>query len=341
MVHDADYFDGRTSRRHPVSVDVSGGTLAIAGLPEPLSFPLDAVRLRPRIGRTPLRLTLPNGGLLVGARLEALAGALPAARETFAHRLESHVGVVALALVALPLAGWLLYRQAIPWIADTTAHLLPASIEQRIGVETLAALDDQWLGDTTLDDERRQQLADAFARLGSHAGLLDVVLVHRDGKAYGANAFALPGGTVVATDELIRELDDPQVVAILAHELGHVAHRHGMRTLLQSTMLFLVADVALGDVGGVTLIAASVPTMLAHLRYSRDHEREADAYAFELLRKAGRDPRTLGDALQRLERQAGADAAEDAEIDGALQYLSTHPLTAERATAAERAAVTP
>ena len=55
------------------------------------------------------------------------------------------------------------------------------------------------------------------------------VLLFRDGGKFGANAFALPSGKIIVTDQLASLLNDEQIVGVLAHELGHVVYRHGMR----------------------------------------------------------------------------------------------------------------
>jgi Zn-dependent protease with chaperone function len=98
--------------------------------------------------------------------------------------------------------------------------------------------------------------------------------------------------------------------------------------------------------------------MLSNTSNSREFEREADAFAFQLLRKTGRSPRLLGEALAALEKQRDSPArdcpvpleGQDAEsakpesgtprrsAAGRLGYLSTHPATEERIKAAEEAA---
>ena len=89
---------------------------------------------------------------------------------------------------------------------------------------------------------------------------------------------AAPGGTVVLLDGLVQMLGDPAVVddrvlAVLGHELGHVAPRHVLRRLLQTAAVYLAATVPRGDTARP---AASGPVLLNALGYPRDLEREAD-----------------------------------------------------------------
>jgi Zn-dependent protease with chaperone function len=161
-------------------------------------------------------------------------------------------------------------------------------------------------------------------------------LEFRKSEMLGANALALPGGTVVVTDELVRMMDnDDQVMAVLAHEVGHVAHRHLTRQLLQSSIVAVAASMLLGDVSGISGLAATVPTYLLTASYSRDFEREADAFAVRLLQRTGRSPALYADALERMQKHAEAHEGREPAI---AKYLSTHPDTDERIRAARDAA---
>jgi Zn-dependent protease with chaperone function len=154
----------------------------------------------------------------------------------------------------------------------------------------------------------------------------------RRSEALGANALALPSGVVVVTDGLValaKDTDD--VVAVLAHEVGHLEGRHSMRAIVQSA---LVSGLIMLVVGDVSALAAAAPAALLNARYSRDLEREADAYASDALRAIGVRPTRLADMLERMEAEhskAGREGPTDA-----FSYLSTHPTTEERLTALRR-----
>ena len=160
-------------------------------------------------------------------------------------------------------------------------------------------------------------------------------MLFRRGGVIGANALALPDGTLIITDQLIDLSEhDEEALAVLAHELGHVQHRHGLRQVIQGSILTVVVSWYLGDVGGW---AASLPTLLLQARYSREHEHEADAYAVALLRENGISPRRLASMLTKLESsrrrgQAVPDAGPKSSPDktAIADYLSSHPATRER-----------
>jgi Zn-dependent protease with chaperone function len=182
---------------------------------------------------------------------------------------------------------------------------------------------------------RQAQLQARFAELvarmdpaqAPYRGYLPpLVLVFRDG--LGANALALPGGTLVLTDGLVQAagvqgLPDDALVGVLAHEIGHVMHRHATRIVVEQGVLNIGLGVALGDVSMVLSTGASVLTGLA---YQRGHEAEADCFALRLMQRAGLPTAPMADLLAGIDRPGGGDRA-----SGVAALLATHPDTLQRA----------
>ncbi|MEK6592249.1 MAG: M48 family metallopeptidase [Pseudomonadota bacterium] len=354
----ADFFDGRSSRRRQVTIAVKDGKVTVSGDGMAFEVPVAEVKISARMSGMPRRLEFPGGAAAVVHDNEAVDRAFAVAvRKTLAHRLESHAGIVVAALILTIALCWSGYQYGVPWAAREAAMRLPANLESSIAEEGLKALDELLFRPSTLNARHRAALAQTFAALRDASGLpVSVRLELRDGKLIGANALALPGGIVVVTDPLARLLgDEDQIAAVLAHELGHIQHRHSLRYILQDSIVALAAMAIYGDASAVAGIAATVPTALVHARYSQGFEREADEYAYELLRKTGRSPRALGLALSALEAgaenggESNARDKSDAEGGGVndtgkrprardFGYLSTHPSTRERVQAAEAAA---
>ncbi len=137
------------------------------------------------------------------------------------------------------------------------------------------------------------------------------------------NALALPGGTIVVTHALLDHAESADAFAgVLAHEIGHVHHRHGLKALLHNGGLSLVASVLTGDAGGLVTAGGRV---LVGASYSRDAEREADAFAVTTVAAAGGDATAFGPFLATI-----GGAGEDG---GPAGLLASHPLTAEREAA--------
>jgi predicted Zn-dependent protease len=148
------------------------------------------------------------------------------------------------------------------------------------------------------------------------------------------NAFALPGGTIVVTDEMVAAVgSDDELLAVLAHEIGHVRGRHAMRLVLRSSGLAVLLTALAGDAVGVTFLAVALPTMLLQSGYSRQFEAEADDYAFAHMKRHGVSPQAFADVMRRLEKETGGTLDDDAM----MRYLGTHPATAERIRRAEGA----
>jgi Zn-dependent protease with chaperone function len=152
---------------------------------------------------------------------------------------------------------------------------------------------------------------------------LPLELVFRRGA--GPNAFALPDGTVVVTDELVElAKNDNEIMSVLAHEIGHVHHRHGLRMALESSTVLLLISTYFGDVTQLTTLSAALPGVYAQAHYSRDLETEADTFALDYLEKSGIPKKHFADIMRSLKKFTGPDPKHG------LQYLSSHPPTDER-----------
>ena len=114
---------------------------------------------------------------------------------------------------------------------------------------------------------------------------------------------------------------EDEVIAVLAHELGHTAERHGLRMVLQGSAVGMFLTFYVGDVSS---LLAAAPTALLQARYSRDMEREADDYGAAMLRENGLSPALLASMLERLEKAHGNKGGDVPE------YLSSHPETDAR-----------
>lgn len=335
----ATLFDGRSSRPRPVQLSLAvGGDLQIATDDGVLRYPTSQLQLAPRLARLPRTLRLPDGGHLELADDPLLDRwfAQPSAIESLAHRLERHWPSAAAAGVLLVIGVVLFFWQGLPRAADSVARQIPVAVEHAIAEEVMRLVDRTMLDPSALPEADQARLREAFAALTE--GLpraADYSLEFRAGRAFGPNAFALPGGRVVVTDQLVELMeDDTLVVAVLAHEAGHHEQRHGMRAALQSSAVVVLVSFFTGDVTGFGSLAVSIPTLLVESGYSRDFEREADTFAVDLLKRKQLPSDSFAAALRKLQSAMPSGDDED-KVSG---YLATHPATAERIEAASRAA---
>ncbi len=326
----ARYFDGKRSIGHDVSVMIGGGRVRIVG--RDVSAELDArgVRRSLRIGDTPRWLYLPGGGACVTDDNDAVDTMLRERRyDRLLHRWESRPAYAVLAVALVVACTWFLIDRALPAAVQEIAQRIPVEAETALGRESLRGLDELFMKPSTLPSARQARLRAKFRAMMQAAGDRTAhTLEFRSSPVIGANALALPSGIIIMTDELVKLAKrDEEVLAVLAHEVGHVSHRHTMRRLLEGSATALVIAAITGDIGSAVALASAAPTMLLQMKYSRDNEREADAYAVEMMRKAKMSPHHLGVILGRLDDG-------DKRRPGLPTFLSTHPATEERAALA-------
>ncbi|MBI4807827.1 MAG: M48 family metallopeptidase [Nitrosomonadales bacterium] len=332
----AAYYDGQTTASTAVLLSIEGGDLLLCGNAVELRWPLGEVHVSERLGNTPRLLTWSGGGhceVNDQAGLVSLLAQVGAGRhwlDGLQHSLPWAIAAMVLLLVAFAAA----YRYLLPWGAEELAMRVPASMLQKMGDSTLETMDEYLLEPSTLDAARQQSLRDAYAALKTPADAqLKYDIIFRS-SPMGANAFALPNGTIVMLDGLVElAQDDNEILAVLAHERGHVERRHAMRMVLQSSVVGLVLAWYVGDVSS---LLATAPAIIMQAKYSRDMEREADVYAEQTMRSNGLSPCLLGTILDKMEaaylakvkeKHPEAGAAKD---DSAMDYLSSHPATQER-----------
>jgi Zn-dependent protease with chaperone function len=333
-VIEAGYFDGKSSVKRPVGIVVSRGKLKIIGRDLEQEFDARLVRRSLRIADTPRWLYLPGGGACVTSD-NAAVDRITRERgyERTLHKWESRPAYAALAVALVVGMLWLLVDRGVPVAVEHIAEHIPVEAEATLGRETLRALDERVMRKSTLPGSKQNALRAKFADMARAAGETTPHTLEFRESFLGANAFALPSGIIIVTDELVRvSKSDDEVLGVLAHELGHVKHRHTMRRLLEGSATALIIAGVTGDVASTTSLAAAAPTLLLQTKYSRDNEREADAYAVEMMRRANVDPTHLARILTRMERRSGARGTR------IPTFLSTHPQTAEREALALAAA---
>ena len=216
------------------------------------------------------------------------------------------------------------YVYGIPFLAGEIAERLPRSVRESLSRETMRSLDQDVFTPTALPRERQRAIESALRELEMPPGSTGSYrLEFRKSDSIGANAMALPSGTIVVTDGLVAlARDDREILGVLAHEAGHVERNHGLRGIVQSSLMGLAVAWIAGDASAVAPAAAAA---LLEANYSRDLEREADAFAIEVLRRNGIPLSHLAEMLRRLETASGASG-----MPSAMRYLSTHPATGER-----------
>uniref|UniRef100_UPI0032DF0424 M48 family metallopeptidase n=1 Tax=Azotobacter salinestris TaxID=69964 RepID=UPI0032DF0424 len=332
------WFGGANSRPQSARLTLADGRISVCADGVVLAGPLALAQLTvsSRLGSTPRFLRFPDGGSFETADNDGVDRLLVPLRphHGLLHRLESSLRHVLLGLVVTVAFVWGAVRYGIPTLAEVTAFSLPPALNRQIGDGALELLDSRAFAPSTLAVAEQARLRARFAALLASAATQPLRIEFRDAaRSLGANALALPSGTIVFTDQLVRLAErDEELMAVLAHEIGHIERRHALRQVLQASALGLVAMAVTGDVSSVSSAVAAIPVLLTQLGYSRAFEHEADRYGAGLLARHGIDTSHLGVMLSRLENSRDCVRHGDCEspAGGWQDYLSTHPPTAER-----------
>jgi Zn-dependent protease with chaperone function len=351
----AAWFDGRTSRARDVQVDLlpaaGGPSLSIRpldGASAPLLLRHEEVQWPEAWSarRMPRKLVVDlgaHGSLQVDDVAGWHAAAQAAGRRApLAQRMQTRWSVFVLVAVVAVAGLAAFYRWGTPWAATQLTRQVPLEWERSVSGRALRDLDSSWLKPSKLPPERQAQLRARFDALAAqvspelrrYAGYAPpLTLQFRSG--LGANAFALPGGTIVMTDGMVeaaakQKLPDDALVGVLAHEIGHVMHRHTTRMVVEQGVLNVGLGLALGDVSTLVSMGGSLLTGLA---YRRGHETEADCFAAALMQRAKLPLAPMADLLLGIEseRGGGKTAAKPAASGSWMNLLSSHPETPQRA----------
>jgi len=333
----AAYYDGVTSARRQVTLYLCGESIRLFGPGIDRIYLVAQTRVTAGVGEVRRVIRLPDGGICeVGdasflAAIERLQG--KGRLGNLLHRWERSLTLSLFALFLTVLVAFVFMRFGVPALASRVAFALPVSVEAQLGREGLATLDRLIFKPTRLSGARRGELTALFGRMTAPMPEGEGYrLEFRECPAIGANAMALPAGTVVITDGLVNlAKNDDEIAAVLAHELGHVRGRHLMRHVLQNSVASLLMATVTGDILSVTSLSAALPTALIDAKFSRDFEREADDAAIAYLKKEGIPTKRYIDILERLQAQLDAKTKDTAKGEEPFRnYLSTHPATRER-----------
>jgi Zn-dependent protease with chaperone function len=337
------YFDGVTSARHDVFVVLKPGGLQISNHDghalsewpydelEELSAPDNLLRLG-RLNSTVLeRLEISDTAF--AAEIDARAALVD---RTGALQRRQRLSVIAWSIGAtasLLMVAWF----GVPAIAERLTPLLPVAIERKLGnavdMQIRTMLDPRRsgasfdCGKAATEAPGRAALEKIVRRLEAAAALpfaLRTEVVRRD----EANAIALPGGQVYVFRGLIDKASNADELAgVIAHEIGHVAHRDGTKAMVQGAGLSFLFGMLLGDFvgGGAVVIAAKT---VLQSSYTREAETAADAYGAGLMNKAGGDARALAVMLDKI---GGA-------TEPGMKILMDHPETKARVAAINKLA---
>ncbi len=334
------YYDGKSSQAFDVLFigNAKGHTrVEMLGNGHILvSEDLDRLKISSRLANTPRYIYFPDGGKFETQGNQAIDRFLSQFKRRSwldaVHFLESRKRYVLIALGILILFIWGSIKYAVPEISKKIAFHLPPTVVQYAGRQTLNLLDRSILKPSQLDHTQQKKILTHFQQvIDTHADL-GLKIYFRKGGPVGPNAFALPNGTIIFTDEIVQLAQhDDELLAVLVHEVGHVIHRHGMRMVIQDSLLSFVLLAMTGDVSGSSELFIGLPVLLTEMAYSRNFEREADRYALNWLQQKAISTTHFVKLMERIDKKM-ATLFKNSDKQW-LSYLSSHPRTKDRITA--------
>lgn len=324
------YYPGN-SQFEPAQIKISEETLSVF-FGEKCAFVLNhsQAKLRPTIPGVAAEIDFEDGGKFIAND----ANQRLALYHSTVEGLEKNKPLILASIFLVPFFMWFILTVAMPKLAEESVSLIPQSVSNQMGEQSFKIINELFLSPSELPVEQQDavktQWNKALKELSLSSDHFNLFVYNSE--YFGPNAFALPNGTVVITDDLIKELDDnpDAILAVLLHEIGHVELKHSLRIVAQTVSNTLAIAVIFGDIEGMGEAMLGTGSTLVLNSFSRDMESEADDYALEKLVHLGKSPAAFADAMNVFlalkSKHEGGDL---------IKYLSTHPEIKERIKKAE------
>ena len=277
-------------------------------------------------GATARKLTFLNGTVFETSDHGGFEQIEGNSRGALLHRLEQfgpHLFGFSIACLS---GAYLLWRYGLDILAALAVALTPNIVVEQIDRGALQSIDYLLAQPSDLDKSEQEDIRLIYERLiaalsekerDSH----NFALRFRQIPSVGPNAFALPGGTMVITDDLVRQFPDKNIISgILGHEVGHVVEQHGLRQLYRSLGAYVLVALLAGETGPLMEDLLLEGNALLALSYSRKQEFSADSFGLLLSYNAGFDPAGLKNFFEVLSKESHRE----------MQWMSSHPSNESR-----------
>ncbi|MFA5984126.1 MAG: M48 family metallopeptidase [Methylococcaceae bacterium] len=329
----ADYYDGVHAKKHKVTLRVYQGMLWLQNSDIERHEHLSKLTIPPALGGTARIILFSDGARCEVSDQDGFKQLFPQQAHSLIAKLEKNAWYSFSALIVIIVLAVAGYLWGLPYFAKVAAAKIPNAWQVKMDAQVLQQFDRLWFKTSLVPLVRQQHIEAKLKALVLPAGgILPQQLIFRNSKALGANAFALPGGSIVVLDGLVElSENDDDVIAVLAHELGHVQAHHALRQMLQTSVIGIAMVWYVGDVSNFLV---ALPAAVLENRYSREFERNADDFAARLLTNNAISSLRLAEMLEKLEQaHTPPELQKDFMKPPLFDYLSTHPNTAERVKA--------
>lgn len=243
-------------------------------------------------------------------------------------KLESSWTFTGIAVICTALLVFSFFKFGLPAASHYAAHRIPVSASEKLSEGALDLLGNFLFEESSTPEAKKAEITARFESYLTSipdSGGFNYTLHFRSMNGI-ANAFALPSGDIVVTDELIKITTAKELDSVLLHEIGHVVERHGLEGVIKGTTIAILANIALGDLSTVAELTTGTATFLVQSSYTRAAEAEADDYALSQMESLNIDPIHFAGAMQKLQSQSTREIDENDDPG----YLSSHPSSQSR-----------
>ncbi len=304
------YFDGISSSKTECDIEIDGEFLYVDKLG--LKLPLSEVEISSKISSISQTITLKDGSYFMVDQNACI-------QNSFVTKLESKSLYAIISLCILVGVVTFLLTIGSTFTAKYLAYALPKNTLDNLSHATLKQLDEYYLEPSKLDEKTKQIIKSNFQKIAPKD--LNLKLHFYVSEELKANAFALPSGDIIMLDDLVKLDKDKHfrgITGVLAHEIGHVHHRHSMQNIIKTSIAGALMGYFLGDFSSIISVMA---TGVVSMQYSKKFEQQSDDMAILLLKKHDISIKPLANLFIKLkEKMKGKE----------LPFLSTHPLFDER-----------
>lgn len=328
-----DWFAHGSSQSYPAQLKVSGQSVQLeVGSVVKFECEISQLMISDRVGNIARKIRFEDGSVFnthdnAGVD-EQLVQNLSFAR--FIYNLEGNLKWVSVAIAVTVITVFSFVRWGVPWISYEIAHALPLETNQLISEGTMVALDKHFFKPSKVSIDKQSRIKKHFQAQIAPLETDDELAFNlhfrewRIGNQSIPNALVLPSGDIIVTDALLQlSQNQTEIDSILLHEMGHVVHRHGLQSMIEGATLTALFVMMFGDANALVDVVVGTSGALLSSHYSREHETEADIYAFKKMLTAGIDPKHFSIIMNRLDDDHSHEQS-------ASDYFASHPQTQKR-----------
>jgi Zn-dependent protease with chaperone function len=316
------YYDGKQNIAHPAVLLKQQDGISIHYANQHKYYPLSQLSYIAPIGKIAASIDLEDDARIEFSEDQSIPEWLqPKHRRLgdLAHRIEGRWRWILLSFVmsiAVIFAG---FKWGIPFAAEQVAYHLPEDSMHSLGDQAQAYIF-RLSTKSTLSPARQQQIRALYQQKIKGQTTAHIFFRH-GGENLGANALAIPNGSIILTDELVNlTQNDHELLGVIAHEQGHLDQRHSLQQSLRGIGIGLIYILITGDVSDAF---SGLPLAMAAANYSQSFELQADQYAVQTLKQQHISPKYLADFLQRLSQSSDDEQASS-------NIFASHPPTKKR-----------